>query len=273
MRSRESECDSLAVVQRDSTNESKPFQLLLLWKLINVVFGMSGLRLDRWRDGRVFSLWVLGWLGCIGLFYAAFEFRWVVQDPHQLRLIALGYAALTWVAYYVFFLAIGLGSPLRQALIDRWGEGPAYAIYEAGLGVVFLNQGLSQVAIMKAYDVSFPEAVPAWALLFIGGGCVILGFFWKAWATFLTGLDTYYYRDMFLGRSTYKADTEEYVVTGPYRFGSNPMYGIGNLQAYGGALWFGSWQGLVVAGLFQLSIYLFYFLFERPFVVRVYQTA
>jgi protein-S-isoprenylcysteine O-methyltransferase Ste14 len=138
------------------------------------------------------------------------------------------------------------------------------------LGIVFLNQGLSQVAVMKAYEVSL-TAIPTWALLIAGAGLICLGFFWKAWATCLTGLDTYYYRDMFLGRSTASAGTEPYVVSGPFRFVDNPMYGVGNLQAYGGAVWFGSWQGLVVSFVFQASIYAFYFLFERPFVIRTYQ--
>jgi len=59
-------------------------------------------------------------------------------------------------------------------------------------------------------------------------------------------------------------------VSGPYRWSGNPMYGVGNLQAYGGALWLGSWPGLLVAAVFQVSIYLFYFLFERPFIRRTY---
>jgi protein-S-isoprenylcysteine O-methyltransferase Ste14 len=57
---------------------------------------------------------------------------------------------------------------------------------------------------------------------------------------------------------------------GPYRWFKNPMYGVGNLQGYGSALLVGSWPGLAVAALFQASVYVFYYLFERPFVIRAY---
>ena len=106
----------------------------------------------------------------------------------------------------------------------------------------------------------------------VGAVLIVLGYFWKVWATYEVGLDTYYCRDMFIGRS-YKPVDEGFVASGPYRVSGNPMYSIGNLQAYGGALWYASWPGFVVAAVFQASIYVFHFLFELPFVRRVYGSA
>jgi len=240
------------------------------WNLLNVAIGMTGLRLDRWRNPTVFVPWTACWLACWGLFYATFEFHIILKPGAPSQRVALIYTAVVWLLYYVLFLSVALSSPLRRVLINRFGANHAYTLYEAMLGVVFLNQGLSQIAVMKAYEVSL-TTIPSWALLTIGAGLIGLGFFCKAWATYLTGLDTYYYRDMFLGHGTASPNDEPFVVSGPFRFVDNPMYGVGNLQAYGGAVWFGSWQGLVVSFIFQASIYAFYFLFERPFVVKTYK--
>jgi len=64
---------------------------------------------------------------------------------------------------------------------------------------------------------------------------------------------------------------KEYVVRGPYKFLKNPMYGVGNLQGYGVALIFQTWEGLVVAAAYHCGIYMFQYFVERPFVDRVYR--
>jgi hypothetical protein len=48
------------------------------------------------------------------------------------------------------------------------------------------------------------------------------------------------------------------------------MYSVGNLSGYGLAMVAMSWQGLVLAVVFQASIYGFNALVEKPFVKRVY---
>ena len=71
---------------------------------------------------------------------------------------------------------------------------------------------------------------------------------------------------MFLGKKI-----SDFVVAGPYKYFSNPMYGLGQLQAYATALWFGSKYGLIAAFLNQFSIFLFFYLVEKKFIQRVYQ--
>ena len=77
----------------------------------------------------------------------------------------------------------------------------------------------------------------------------------------------YYWKDMFLGRKIC-----EFVVTGPYKYFSNPMYGIGQLPAYAAAIWYGSKHGLIAAFVNQCLIFSFYFLIEKKFIKRVYLT-
>ena len=94
----------------------------------------------------------------------------------------------------------------------------------------------------------------------------IIGFIVKIWAAKVVSIDIYYWKDMFLGRKISK-----FVVTGPYKYISNPMYGVGQLQAYAIAVWYGSAYGLIAAALNQSLIFLFYYLIEKKFIGRVYQ--
>lgn len=64
---------------------------------------------------------------------------------------------------------------------------------------------------------------------------------------------------------------ETLAVHGPYRWLKNPMYGVGNLSAYGMALIERSWVGLVASAVAQICIYTFYFCHERQFVRRYYR--
>ena len=240
-----------------------------LLRLIVVITGITGLRLDHWRRPFGFCVWVLSWTVCLCVYYAVFELRVIEADIFTYRSIALAYAAVFWLIYYCG-LSATLGTRLRRLVIDRLGETNADTVFHVVLGVTFLNQGLCQTAIMKAYGMSMPTEIPAWVFCLLGGSAVVVGAISKIWATYLAGLAPYYYRDMFLGRITRTGCKEVFVVSGPYRTFRNPMYGIGNLQAYGGAIWFRSWEGLLAAAVFQASIYIFYFLFERPFIKKTY---
>ena len=93
----------------------------------------------------------------------------------------------------------------------------------------------------------------------------VIGFVIKIWSAYTVGIDIYYWKDMFLGRKIC-----EFVVSGPYKYFTNPMYGIGQIQAYALALWYGSSIGLIVALVNQLLVFTFYFLVEKPFIKRVY---
>jgi protein-S-isoprenylcysteine O-methyltransferase Ste14 len=180
--------------------------------------------------------------------------------------LAVVLAAIAWLVYYVGNTVL-LGSGLNRWLIRRLGEERALAGYNAVMGVTFGLQAAVHGAVNAAFadtmGVPNPRIWMTCGLLVMAAGLLV-----KIWATSVTSLGTYYYNDMFLGRPLEACP--EYVERGPYRVFRNPMYGVGNLSAYGGALLALSWQGLVLAAVFQASIFAFHWLVERPFVMRVY---
>jgi hypothetical protein len=110
----------------------------------------------------------------------------------------------------------------------------------------------------------FAFAPVSW-ILGIGIAFQVIGFVIKLLATCQIGLSIYYYKDMFI---------EEKVIDfeggGIFKFISNPLYGWGQLNAYGAALYAFSWHGLIAIFINQLFFYTFYFKLEKPFVKRFY---
>lgn len=226
---------------------------------------MLGLRLDERRPVGLFILWVAVFTLCLLAYGQAFI--WGHTPAASLRPWVIGYVVGTWVLYYVG-LSVLLGTGLRARIIRRWGIGKTRHAFNAAMGIVFLNQGLAHGAIFEVWPGTI-NGLPRQVLTIAGIALFGFGAGCKLWATYLASLDTYYYNDMLLGRASSTSGAR--VLSGPYRWFKNPMYGVGNLQGYGSALIAASWQGLVVTAAFHASIYAFYFLFERGFVRRAYK--
>jgi len=179
----------------------------------------------------------------------------------------LGYAyfCLSTLLYIGFIYATLSKDGLRNRFIAKWGEHEGYLRYEAVQAFLFFHNGtsigyLSLVTGSLTYALN-PTMVWYWvvALLFIAGSVI------KLWSAKIVGVDIYYWKDMFLGRKI-----SEFVVSGPYKYLSNPMYGVGQLPAYAVALWNGSSMGLLAAFINQVLVFSFYFLVEKKFIARVY---
>lgn len=179
--------------------------------------------------------------------------------------LAIGYALASIVCYVGFIFAVLPRHGLRHWFIERWGEERGYRAFEAMLGILFFHNAaaISYVATSThGRQLAFiPEAVVvALAVsLFVVGGVT------KLWAAMAVSVDIYYWKDMFLGR-----EICAFVETGPYRYLKAPMYGVGQLEAYALAILFRSPAGLLIAGLNQCCVFLFYFAVERGFIRRTY---
>lgn len=199
-------------------------------RVVGLAVAMAGFRVDR----------------PVTLFAgtAALAFALRIESPRA----AVLYFAVTWLCYYVGNTVV-LAAPGKR---ER-----TYAFYEALLAFGFANQtaALGCLAVVPGRISDHVAPLPvAGALLFAAGYLV------KLWAAYLVGLGAYYFRDLYLGLPG------PLVATGPYRFFKNPMYGVGNLHAYGYALLADSVPVLIGAACLQAGAYVIYFAVERPFV-------
>jgi protein-S-isoprenylcysteine O-methyltransferase Ste14 len=169
-------------------------------------------------------------------------------------------------AYIVFLYLVLPENGLRHWFVKSFGgETEGYLAYEAVLSFLFFINGASIGYINVAFAHSLPlfvddDIIRSIALLLFVTGWVI-----KIWATKVVGIDIYYWKDMFCGRKI-----SHFVAEGPYKFFSNPMYGLGQLQTYATSLWYLSLPGLIAAAVYQLAVFSFYLFQEKKFIYRVY---
>ncbi len=226
-----------------------PASLRQTARIVSTFLAMTG-----WRPGHLNLVWALGGASSIALAH-------VLISLGDWRL-TLPYFLFTVLFYYGGNTAI-LSSRIPARLVARLGEDRAFRAYETVLGIMFLNQGLG-VGCMS----TLPEGLiplPRAPLLVAGALMFGLGLVVKLWATLVVGVDIFYYRDMFVGRAL-----GPICHGGPYRFLRNPMYGLGQVQAYGYALLYCSSTGLLAAATGHFLIYVFYLLVERSFVRRIH---
>lgn len=182
--------------------------------------------------------------------------------------LAVVYFILSEISYLGFISTVLPKNGLRNWFIRKWGdEKRGYQAYETVLGFLFFHNGVSIGYIASSTPDTLFHLENNYLILIIMALLFIAGFTIKIWAAKVVTIDIYYWKDMFLGRKIC-----EFVVTGPYKYFSNPMYGIGQLAAYATALWYGSKHGLTAAFINQCLIFMFYFLIEKKFINRVYRS-
>lgn len=174
---------------------------------------------------------------------------------------------LAFEVFYVGFITIALSKiGLRLWFIKTWGEEKGYLVFEAILGFLFFHNGVSIGYIASSTPGDLFHFLPENLLWIIVAILFISGFVIKILAAKAVTIEIYYWKDMFLGRKI-----SDFVVSGPYKYFKNPMYGLGQLQAYATAIWYGSAYGLTAAFLNQALVFTFYYLIETEFINRVYR--
>ncbi len=174
---------------------------------------------------------------------------------------------LAFEFFYVGFITIALSkNGLRLWFIKTWGEEKGYLAFEAILGFLFFHNGVSIGYIASSTPSDLFQSISENLLWIIVAILFISGFVIKILAAKAVTIEIYYWKDMFLGRKI-----SDFVVSGPYKYFKNPMYGLGQLQAYATAIWYGSVYGLSAAFLNQALIFTFYYLVETEFINRIYK--
>jgi protein-S-isoprenylcysteine O-methyltransferase Ste14 len=178
---------------------------------------------------------------------------------------AITYFVCSTLVYIGFIFLVLPERGLRLNLIKRFGEEKAYLIYEGFLAFAFFHNGASLSFISQSSVGSGLNNPPALLMTVLAVILFLIGMIIKIWSAYVVGIPIYYWKDMFLGRKV-----SDFVVTGPYKYFRNPMYGIGQVQVYAIAIYYNSIYGLIFGAINQGLVFLFYFIAEKPFIYRTY---
>ncbi len=234
-------------------------------KIFIVILASAGIRIDKINNSRIDALLLIGIGYGSHLFIAQY-----VTFP-----IAITYYLLLFAVRYVYLFAGFVKNGFAPRMIKKYGEVRAWNRYELQTSFMFFQRGLSFGLLTHASQWSLIDLINTYVIeisapdiilvkyFFIGIGLllVLIGSWVNIASTFVIGIDTYYYKDLFLKRAII-----DFKVEGPYKYFSNPMYGIGQCSAYGAALMVGSLAGILSTLLNQVMMYSFYFMIEKPHI-------
>lgn len=179
---------------------------------------------------------------------------------------AMAYFICSTLVYIGFIFLVLPERGLRITMIEKLGEEKSYLYYEGFLAFAFFHNGASLTFISQSsVDTGFWGSAPQSILLPIVVILLVVGLGVKIWSAYVVGIPIYYWKDMFLGRKI-----SDFVETGPYKYLSNPMYGVGQVQVYAIAIYYNSVYGLIFGAINQALVFLFYFTAEKPFIYRTY---
>lgn len=170
---------------------------------------------------------------------------------------AIGCFVLSLVLRYAYLFA-ALSPAGSQRMKALHGEERAYFLHESATAALLLAQRVSFLAVLGTTALE-AQGMVATLVTALGALLLPIGLGVSLWATRVVGVDTYYYRDLFMGPRHTSVE-----LTGPYALWPNPMYGVGQLGAYGAALVMLSPVGFVAAALNQVALYIFNDLVEQP---------
>ncbi len=142
----------------------------------------------------------------------------------------------------------------------------AFQKFEAWLSFAFFHNGLafSYLYFTTMNELDFAFISTSWIMV-VGIILQVTGFIIKFLASWQISIPIYYYKDMFIEEKVIDFESK-----GIFKYTSNPLYGWGQLNGYGAALYAFSWYGIIAVLINQLCFYCFYYTLEKPFVKRFY---
>ncbi len=228
--------------------------LTLIKRAVVILFGTAGIVLPNMTRTKWLSI-----LFSIILVYILF------QNP------SLKFGLIYWALSMVFHYTVLFGTFVKGGFKERWlrnslTKEEAHGKFETWLSLAFFHNGLSfsYLYFTSTNQVDFAFA-PSYWILGLGIILQLIGFIIKFLAVWQVGLSIYYYKDMFIEEKVI-----EFEEKGIFKFMSNPLYGWGQLNGYGAALYAFSWYGILAILVNQFCFYLFYYTIEKPFILRLY---
>jgi hypothetical protein len=229
--------------------------IVLIKEIVRIIAAMGGILLDKFSYLRVFHFALL--------VVIYFFFRWLygIADFQTALAVFLTFYTIRYLFLFLGFVKGGFAGKMK----DKWGEEKGFQIYQTITAVMFFAGGMSFTLMIIKSGLNLPLYGYYGTIFTTAGYAIALaGFVINVWATYLVGIDIYYYKDLFVGRKITEFKNE-----GPYKIFSNPMYGPGQANGYGTALTYGSAAGLTGMLMNQVMMYIFFYSIEKPHIIRI----
>ena len=120
------------------------------------------------------------------------------------------------------------------------------------------NDAVALCTLIVATRGTFDVGMPWWVAIVSGVGLCIVGISVKLWAGAHLPEGSYHWRNFFVHEET------TFSASGPYKLFANPMYTLGYAHAYGVALAWLSFPGLLASAFAQATILALNALIEQP---------
>jgi protein-S-isoprenylcysteine O-methyltransferase Ste14 len=178
--------------------------------------------------------------------------------------LAVAFLILSRLAYVAGTGYLLVQQDRRQSYTRKLGIEGGFARFKRDTTVLMVFDTVSFVLLNLLTIDTLHLPMPRWASIAIGATLGVIGLGTKAWATRILGPRSYYWYNFFEPQEPVK-----WVPKGPYKYLSNPMYGVGYLQTYGLAIMCSSLWGLIGSAFMQISIYVFNEVVEKPHFIAL----
>ena len=161
---------------------------------------------------------------------------------------------------------------LNEILWSKFGKSKTIQIYEMYLVTMWMGVQVGFHSFIQAtvgLGPSILEAVGSVLLCQVVGVVIsVMGYISKGWATWLIGIDNYFFRDQLI------AQPNPYLVQSKlFKYLNHPSYSVGYIVGYGYAISADSIWGLPAALLFHVGIIAFLKFAEEPGMRKLYGNA
>ena len=166
---------------------------------------------------------------------------------------------VTYIAYAAFTLR---RAPQPEDEIPREVREAAWRKFSHRVSWLMDNDAISIGALVIVTRGSFDVGMPWPVAIASGVGLCVIGIAVKTWAGAHLPKGSYHWRDFFVPEDV------QFSGSGPYRLFANPMYTLGYAHAYGFALAWLSFHGILAAAFAQATILTLNALVEQPHFKR-----
>jgi hypothetical protein len=232
--------------------------MVFIKKLVVTLLAMGGIFIDNLTPLRkmsylIFILLIVlyNWLGRI------------ISGEMAIMIFSINFL-IRYLFLFNSFKKNGIASRLK----NLYGEIRGFEYYQFITATMFFLSALNFTLLLNKTSLYNFEQISNLKIILItlGSFGIITGFLINIWSAMLIGIDVYYYKDLFLGRPVCGI-----IKKGPYKYLSNPMYGVGQINSYGSALMCASAAGLFVIIMNQMMMFIFFCNVEKPHIIKYFK--